>query len=170
LWESNTEARLWAERSIVLTNALHLDAVNTGTIATEGDAIPGQVLAGTAVTSYMLRVDSVGSTDAIYTGYVEFDQPILGVLIFRSTLNGSDDLLGLAGVTYNTNAQRGVDFPPQVADPFTLSADRRRIDFSFSIGNWTDDIRIVTAVPAPGSAVLALLLGGVGMSRRSRRA
>ena len=170
LWESNTEARLWSERSVVLTSPLHLDAVNTGTIATEGDAIPGQVTAGNTVASYMLRVDSVGSTEATYSGYVEFDQPVLGVLIFRSTLNGSDDLLGRAGVTYNTNAQRGLDFPPQVADPFTVSADRRRIDFAFSIGNWTDDIRIVTAVPAPGSAVLGLLLGGVGLLRRSRRA
>lgn len=168
LWESATEARLWSERNITLASPLSLDTVNTGTVTFESELAPGQVSAGTTVASFMLHADSVGSTQSIYSGFVIFDQPILGLMVLRPGLNGSDGLLGLPGVVYNTNAQRGLEFFPQIADPFTVSADRLRIDFMFTVSDWTDEIRIVTAVPSPGGLAL-ILLGSAGLARRSRR-
>jgi hypothetical protein len=165
-WESNTETRAWFERSLTLSAPLTLDAVNTGLISSTGDPIPGQVGIGTAITSYMLRADPISHVSL--TGYLQFDQPILGVLFLRSSLNGSDGLLGLPGVLYNQNQQRGVDLSdPSDPDSFTISADRMRIDFAFGVGGWTDDIRIVTAVPAPGSALPLVALAC--FARRSRR-
>lgn len=166
LWESNTETRAWFERSLTLSVPLTLDAVNTGLISNIGDPLPGQVGVGTTIASYMLRADPISHVSL--TGYLQFDQPILGVLFLRSSLNASDSLLGLPGVLYNQNPQRGVDLSdPTDPDSFTISSDRMRIDFAFGVGGWTDDIRIVTAVPAPGSALPLVALAG--FARRSRR-
>lgn len=166
-WESNTETRAWFERSLTLSAPLTLDAVNMGLISNTGDPIPGQVGIGTAITSYMLRADPI--SHVVLTGYLQFDQPILGVLFLRSSLNGSDSLLGLPGVLYNQNPQRGVDLSdPTDPDSFTISSDRMRIDFSFGVGGWTDDIRIVTAVPCPGGAAVGIV-AGLAMARRRRR-
>jgi MYXO-CTERM domain-containing protein len=37
------------------------------------------------------------------------------------------------------------------------------------VGNWTDDIRVVTAVPSPGPMGVMLLAGVTACSRRRRR-
>jgi len=168
-WESDTEARAWFERSLTLSAPLTLDAINTGLVSNTGDPVPGQVDAGTTITSYMLRVDPVGNTHVSLTGYLQFDQPILGVLFLRSSLNGSDSLLGRDGLLYNQNPQRSVDLSDTTdPDSFTISSDRLRLDFSFGVGGWTDDIRIVTAVPCPGGAAVGIV-AGLATARRRRR-
>lgn len=168
-WESSSEARVWAEQVVTLASSLDLDAVNTGLIDEPSDAITGQVSAGMTVASYMLRADPLQQISVTLNGFVQFDQPILGVLFLRSTLNDSDGLLALPGVMYNQNQQRGADLAdPSEPDFFTISPDRTRIDFSYAVGGWTDDIRIVTAVPAPGG-VMTLAVGILGMIPRRRR-
>lgn len=141
LWESGTETRVWGEQTLVLTAALSLDAINTGLVSLPEHAVPGVVPSGTAVASYMLRADPIGNTDTSLSGFVLFDSPILGVLINRPTLRDSDALLGLPGVTYNGNTDRGLELNNPTQDFFTISADRMRIDFSYFVGVWTDDIR-----------------------------
>jgi MYXO-CTERM domain-containing protein len=102
----------------------------------------------------------------LLNGYVVFDTPILGVLI-GNALGTTDALLGRPGVAYNQNSFRGLELEAATSesDSFEISADRLRIDFVMEIGDWTDDIRIVTAVPAPPVAAL-LALGGLARRRR----
>lgn len=168
IWESSTETRVWAENSVVLASPMILNAVNTGLIALPGDAVQGEIAAGTEIASYMLRADPVGDVQVSLSGFVVFDSPILGVRILRGALDGSDALLGLPGVIYNGNTQRGLEITDPVQDSLSISPDRLRIDFSYVVGEWTDDIRIITAVPTPGSAAGALM-GAAFLACRRRR-
>ncbi|MCC6678096.1 MAG: hypothetical protein IT436_13225 [Phycisphaerales bacterium] len=144
-WESSTEARAWFERDFVLSAALDLDVVNSGLVQDATNVVEGQVPAGVAISTYMLRVDPVGGAAVQYTGYVTFDRPILGVLIHRGTLNGSDAALGAPTVShYNKNTNRGVDLADD-DDSLESSADRRTVTFLYTAGNYTDDMRIVVS-------------------------
>lgn len=167
-WESNTEIRGWFERQVTLTAPLSLGHVNPGFVNDESQLVGGSVASGTTVQSYMVRLDPVAQGPSILTGFVIFDAPILGVLI-GSQLGPTDSVLARPGITYNANSFRGMELngadPEQ--DSFQISADRLRIDFTMDVNDWTDDIRIVTAIPSPSAAAL-LGLGGLMAARRRR--
>lgn len=166
-WPSDTEARVWAERSVVLTSPLAVDAVNAGVVWDNGAGnTPGVLPAGTTVAFTMLRTESVGNHSIAFAGFVTFDEPIIGLVFLEATLNGTDALAGRPGVIYNQNNLRGVDAGE--ADRLELSADRRRLDFSFQTGSKSDDVRIVTAVPAPASTLLLPACGLLAARRRRR--
>lgn len=168
-WESNTEIRGFFERETTLVSDLALDHVNTGLVDHESLLAPGLVPAGTAVQSYLFHADSVDGFDALLSGYVVFDTPILGVLIHTASMNGTDDLLGRPGITYGHHAGRKLELPPESLDTFEISGDRLRLDFTLKFDLANDNLRIVTAVPEPGSLALLSMLG-FGASRRRRRA
>jgi hypothetical protein len=164
LWEHATETRVWTERTVTLGADLDLNAINSGTLQNAADAVPGIAAAGMTVSSYMIRADPIASAQSAFQGFVVFDEPIVGIIYLRTFLISSDDVVGVTGTVYNSNSQRGIEFAD---DLLTVSSDRRRIDFQFATGGWTDDIRIVTAIPAPGAAAV-LTLGAVGAMRRRR--
>jgi hypothetical protein len=165
-WESDTEIRGFFERQTVLFSDLALDHVNTGLVDHESLLVPGFVTAGTAVQSYLFHADSVAGFDALLSGYVVFDQPILGVLIHTSSMNGTDDFLGRPGVIYGNSPGRRLELPPGSLDTFEISADRTRLDFTLKFGLAYDELRIITAVPEPGSLALLSLVGFTGLRRR----
>lgn len=160
-WESDTEVRVWAERSVVLGSPLAVDAVNTGTVFPGG--VAGNI-AAQAVESYMVRSDPIGEHDVIYSGFVVFDQPILGVIFLEGRLNDTNALLGRPGITYNANTNRGFEGE----DTLQISDDRLRVDFDYFTGAYTDDVRIITAVPEP-AALSLLVLGSAALLRRPHR-
>ncbi|MCC6908132.1 MAG: PEP-CTERM sorting domain-containing protein [Phycisphaerales bacterium] len=166
-WESDTEIRGFFERQTVLFSDLALDHVNTGLVDHESLLVPGLVSVGTAVQSYLFHADSVAGFDALLSGYVVFDQPILGVLIHTASMNGTDDFLGRPGVTYGNSPGRRLELPPGSLDTFEISGDRTRLDFTLKFDAAYDEIRIVTAaVPEPGSLALLSLVGFAGLRRR----
>lgn len=165
-WESDTEIRGFFERQTVLFSDLALDHVNTGLVDHESLLVPGLVSAGTAVQSYLFHADSVAGFDALLSGYVVFDQPILGVLIHTASMNGTDGFLGRPGVTYGNSPGRRLELPPGSLDTFEISGDRTRLDFTLKFAAAYDEIRIVTAVPEPGSLALLSLVGFAGLRRR----
>lgn len=165
-WESDTEIRGFFERQTVLFSDLALDHVNTGLVDHESLLVPGLVSAGTAVQSYLFHADSVAGFDALLSGYVVFDQPILGVLITTASMNGTDDFLGRPGVTYGNSPGRRLELPPGSLDTFEISGDRTRLDFTLKFAAAYDELRIITAVPEPGSLALLSLMGLTGMRRR----
>lgn len=168
-WESDTEIRGWFEREVVLPQDITLGHVNPGFVNDQSQLVNGIVHAGTRVRSYMVRTDPVGDGPVILSGYVIFDVPILGVYI-GSQLGPTDPILGRPGVIYNGNSFRGLELdannPEQ--DAFEISADRLRIDFVHQVGRWTDDIRIVTAIPGPGPICMMAIGAGFLCSRRKR--
>lgn len=166
-WESDTEIRGFFERQTVLLLDLALDHVNTGLVDHESLLVPGIVSAGTVVQSYLFHADSVDNFDALLSGYVAFDAPILGVLIHTASMNGTDDILGRPGVTYGNSSGRRLELPPGSLDTFEISGDRTRLDLTLKFGLAYDEIRIVTAaVPEPGSLALLSLMGLTGLRRR----
>lgn len=162
-WESDSEIRGWFEREVVLPTDLTLGHVNPGFVNTLSQLVSGTVPAGATVRSYMLREDPVADGPILLTGYVTFNTPIHGVYI-GSQLGPTDALLGRPGVAYNQNSFRGLELDA-TEDSFEISADRLRIDFTMGVGDWTDDIRIVTAIPEP-SALAGLLAGVLALRRR----
>ncbi len=165
-WESDTEIRGFFERQATLLADLALDHVASGLVNDESLLVPGLVPGGTAVRSYLFHADSVDGFDALLSGYVIFDTPILGVLIRTSTMNGTDDLLGRPGVTYGHHAGRRLELPPESLDTFEISGDRMRLDFTLKFDLANDNLRIVTAVPEPGALAMLSLVGFAGLRRR----
>lgn len=163
--ESNTQA--WAFNEVTnftLATNLLVNATTPGTYTSNGSLTPGFIAAGTVINSHYLYSDPVGGSTEAYEGFVEFDQPILGIICLRSDLN-STDFLGALGTSYGDNSARGLELAQ--AERFTITIAGTRVNFRFTTSTATDDIRIITAVPTPGA--LALLgLGGLVTARRRR--
>ena len=145
-WESDSEVRVWSEWSGELGAPLSLGHVRPGVVKLQEQLVGGTVGAGTEVQSFMIRLDPIGAGPVALSGHVVFSTRIFGVYI-GSQLNPTDSILGRAGVSYNKNSFRGMELEPASAslDQFEISTDRHRIDFVMDVGEWTDDIRVVTA-------------------------
>lgn len=164
--ESTTQA--WAFNEVTnftLATNLPVNATIPGTYTSNGSLTPGVIPAGTVVNSHYLYSDPVGSAAGNYEGFVEFDAPILGVIVLRADLN-STDFLGAPATIYADNAARGMELSANEA--FTITITQQRVNFRFNTTSATDDIRIITAVPAPGAAGL-IGLAGLTTLRRKRR-
>lgn len=163
--QSLTQAWAFNEVSnFTLATNLPVNATTPGTYTSNGSLTPGSIAAGTVINSHYLYSDPVAGALTTYEGFVEFDQPILGVICLRADLN-STDFLGAPGTAYGDNAARGLELSQ--AERFTITIAGNRVNFRFETSTATDDIRVITAVPAPGSAAL-LGLGGLLAARRRR--
>ncbi|MGH7243397.1 MAG: hypothetical protein ACREJD_08280 [Phycisphaerales bacterium] len=168
-WSSDTNANLWFERQTTLASALHVDALNTGTVI-QGAILgtPGNIAASSQVASYMLRTDTASTGGVLFAGFITFDRPILGVIFLKSTMEDSDAPLSRAGVSYNHNSDRGLEVHQNpLYDALSVSADRMRIDFSFDTFSGSDDVRIITAVPVPATGLVMAI--GAPLAARRRR-
>lgn len=168
-WTSDTEIRGWFERQLTLSSSLSVDHVNSGLVNNALQLVPGSISAGTAVQTYMFRLDPTSGGENLVSGFVRFDTPIIGLILTRSALNATDATLGRPGVSYNQGTNRGMDFDSgQTApDTFEISADRLQLNFTMIAGQFSDDIRVVTQIPSPSAAAL-LGLGGLMAARRRR--
>lgn len=160
--------RVWDERQgVVLEHALRVDATASGLYNAAGDLVPSLLSAGTTISSHYIHFDSPGSDHASANGVVTFDADILGVICVGDThaahdLDDSDYLS--AGTIYSTGiGNRGMELSGK--EFFEISADHRSISFSFHISNPGDYVRVITAVPTPGTCALA----ATGMTLIGRR-
>lgn len=168
---SADRVRVWNEQqSHTLASALRVNAVDPGLYNSESDLVNASVAAGTTIASHYIHFDSPGSTSASATGSVTFDADILGVICLGDStaaayLDASDFLS--SGTLYSDNVgSRGIELSN--SEFFRISADRRSIEFRFRISNPGDFMRVVTMVPTPGTAALAV--AGLGVLTRRRRA
>ncbi len=162
--ESNSIVRAFNEASgFTLATNLPVNATSPGVYNSNAALTPGVIAAGTVVNSHYLYADPVGNGPAAYEGFVEFDQPILGVIVLRNALNASD-FLGAVGTLYGDNAARGMELSGNEA--FSITVSQFRVNFRFNTSGATDDIRVITAVPAPGAAAMLCLGAAVSMRRR----
>lgn len=154
----------WDEQQGRGTTALPVDmTVNPSTVLTGGvGATPG-VLAGT-FDSHFLHFDFQGAPAVV--GTVSFSGPIVGVA-YQDTFIDLSDTFGAFGTAYPTGfTTRGWNQLGSIAISgntisFTLTPNAAgAID--------PEQMRVFTAVPAPGTAALAGL-GGLAMLRRRRR-
>lgn len=177
-WESNTQIRAFNELqglTLPVDTAVDISVPGTSPSAVDSNLSPATLAAGTVVNCYALHFDVVGTraTDNALelTGSVTFSDPVLGLIALASSLNATNAELGLAGVTYSDGTDHGLELNPAgggTSDVVTLSADRRTVSVDLRDASFADDLRIVTAVPEPGT--LAVMGGlGVGWLRRRGR-
>ena len=132
-------------------------AVNGGTIA-----------AGTKVASHLVWSDSL--TTSNIEGKVLFDRKILGVILKTSRMTSSN-FLGLVATTYLNAVEWGME-PGNTYAGLTegvVISGTNEITFT-GTGIRPDYVRVITAVPEPGSLALLCMasVAMVGVVRRRR--
>ncbi len=154
--------------SVLLGSSLSLDHVNTGTVNAPASLVGGSVAAGTLIDSYFVHYDPANSANA--SGVVRFSTPILGVMVNNAAFNASHSALGNGAVAYGTaTGAYGLELSAN-ADRFSISPDRKVLEFRFSASNPGDRIRVVTqAVPEPGT-LAAAGIGFAAFLRKRRKA
>lgn len=170
--ESNTQALVFGElQNFTLSQTAAVNATTTGLFDAAADLTPGVIGIGTLVSSYYLHADPVGSGGVTfrYVGSVTFDSDILGIAALGNELLATN-FLGAPGTTYpGASTVNGVDFPDGT-DSFTISGDRRTLNFTLVAWAGADALRVITegnAVPEPGALGLAFAaLGALTLTRR----
>jgi hypothetical protein len=169
--ESNTDIFLYAERqNLILGSDLNVDYL-------AGSGLPGNIVAGTAVNSFILNFDAVGTDTGGATihsmGTHLFNTPILAIIWTgkrppaqpqtANNLDASDSILGVPGTNYpNGLIGRGLELEDFYAtngtnDFFTIVGNQLSLSV-FTKSNYIEQIRVITASSV--SEPTALLLFG----------
>ncbi len=158
--ENNDLAVIFAERQdFLLASDLYVDADNAGAevVGSTNTANPGLIPAGTRVSSYLVHYDTVGQPiDPLgvgwFFGFQNTDR-IIG-LIYSDGLLDASDYLGAPGTTYPTGAAyRGMTGFNEGADQLN-SGQFAALSGAQSVTVEVDQIRLILAVPEPGSITL----------------
>jgi hypothetical protein len=150
----------WNEKVAVLANPL---AVNWLTAT----GMPGTIAAGRRVASHGLVFDPPGGTGPLpeISGFVTFDRPVIAVVTQNLQLVLSD-FLGKPATHFDSTPHRGLE----ESDYFSLSPDGLTLTYFFRARDPGDNIRVLTAVPEPGTwAMLIAGFGLIGLAARRRR-
>jgi hypothetical protein len=154
------------QQGVTLGDNLDVNILESGFYDSYPSLTGGVIESGTEVSSWLVHLDrdtNVSGTLKLVAS-VTFDTEILGLIIMGAELAASDDILGLPGTAYGS-PYRGLEFISQ-NDWIELSEDRRTVSMKLNVLDWIDEVRIVTAVPAPGALAL---LGLAGIRNRRRR-
>ena len=105
-----------------------------------GELIP----AGTTIRSYFFHYDPPGTAGGVLeSGFVRFDDRILGVGFETESLDATDALLGSPATDYSGTVTRGGESAQ--GDFFEISDDQFRIDFGATATAGQDQIRVGVA-------------------------
>lgn len=120
--------------------------------------------AGTQYRSYMVHLDPVLNY-TMMTGpetTLTFGGKIIGISLFRPSLDAGDSAVGAGGTTYPTGlVRRGLD-EAKTNDMFTVSALGKMLHVDFTAnGDGFDQIRVFTMVPELQSLAIWLAIGAV---------
>ena len=134
------------ERSGVLDASLDVDAVISGAVLLDdaGDASAGQLAAGSKFSSFLLRLDPVGSAamPIAGAGSVRFTGRILGMLLDADALAGTDADLGSIGI-YGEPGDRGLLLGSE--GTLEVSADQKTLSVDLNVmGDEMLEIRVLT--------------------------
>jgi hypothetical protein len=158
--------KVYLENSgLTLTSNLAVDRIGPS-FGDFTSGTPGTIASGTPVIDYLLHYDAQTANNDV-SGTVMFDTPILGLIVFTQNLNSSDSIFAAPTVTYYTGTNRGLDTDAinqgHGDDQFSVTAN----SFTFNISSWTttsavDEVRVILAVPEPGTALApAIAFGAV---------
>ncbi len=157
-------AEVWDElQSVTLpSGGIQVDMLVNGGTMSSTSPTPGVVTG--IVDSHFIHFSAVPNQTAV--GSVTFNAPILAVIYSFNFLNASDAPLGWPGTTYPTGGAGR-----EMSAFSVLNASGSTLNFNlFEPGGAAlrmEQIRVLTAVPAPGAAALASLAALVA-SRRKR--
>lgn len=161
-------------QNLTLLSALTLDSPATS------------LAAGSVISSHLIAFDPAGAqtdpTQPTLAGFVDFDEPVLGIIWRGVTLSATNTLLGAPGVSYLTPVGFGLE---QGDDFFTIAPAGNANRVALNVLRTTspgDELRVITgraavqpgAVPEPATWLSMIfgfgLIGGALRSRSARRA
>lgn len=162
--EDTDHAFVFEERhGLVLAAPLHVDLIAPfDWTATIGQPVPpaalgGDLPAGLGVNSHLVHYDPVGTTLILtrVEGTIAFQNPVLGAIVMTQHLNDSDSLLGVPGTVYAQGfTYRGMEefdhAKVTLVDPYT-------VEFRLFAGPVMNEFRVITAIPEPAPALLAII-------------
>ena len=166
--ESDTTISAWYESKGVLGSAVAVDATAAGTYTTFGGLTPGVVGAGTAVRSYMVHSDTVGSHHIEFKGSITFSGEILGVIVTNGNLVASDFL---TTTKHSNHPARGYELTG-ASDKFRIEISGKTVTITrLDTSTIQDELRVITAVPEPGTIAIWSVVGltAAGAYWRRRR-
>ena len=173
--ESNDTIFWFFERQTVLQDELFVDIDSAGTYPVPNSPGNFTISKDTPVRSYFIHFDPVGTPSEIVNigGSFTFPYPILGIIVSDARLSATDGILGAPSTTYPTNsAFRGLEFGTGSAvDILYFNGDRDITEISFTSLTGVDQVRVITAVPVPGTVLLlgCGIIGLVGFRRKFQR-
>jgi hypothetical protein len=144
-YQSDTEIRVFDERTVTLTGPLAVDSSQQGSFTSAAQLTAGSVVAGLTVESHLVHFDTVVVSGVTLAGTVRFSETIVGLLVFDNSLDGSDAGLGAVGATYPTAGQvnRGLELDGSGGDRLIVSCDT--LDLQLTSFEIFDHIRVITA-------------------------
>jgi hypothetical protein len=170
--ESNTAIIAFIERSGVAPlfkspSELQLNINLSGTYPSGGkvNLTPAKLPGGALVESYFVHFDCLGNPSggsSVFTeGWITFSTYVVGIVANAASLLESHEIIGLSTVAYPTGNHQGIEFGDDGAY-VTLSQDRRTVSFGMPVGQYADNLRIITATPylIPGDANLNGIVDG----------
>lgn len=135
--------------NLVLTLDLPVDIVARGVYSSPSALTPGVIPAGTTVWSYFVHADPTAAYWP-FLGGIEFDEDILGVVVLDSTLDVSDNRVGLPAVAYPTLLEeRGLELRSFFGDYLTVGDRILTVDMLWA-GPPLDQFRVITGRPKRG--------------------
>lgn len=118
----------------------------------------GQVLgAGSIVSSHYVAFDPAGPSSL--AGFVDFDEPILGLIGGPAGLDATNGLLGAPGVLYGGAPAIGPDMNDQAS---IAPGMPNRLLVQYGAASPGDHLRVITGTPVPEPTLL--MLGGVAIT------
>lgn len=154
-------AYAWDEQQGVPVANLFVDMTNNP-CPNPGAAIPG-LLSGVVDSHFIHFEDFSGLPPAV--GSVTFNDPIVGVIFYNAQLDATDALLGAGGTVYPTL----FPFRDLTTNTSFFSISGSTINFSLDTISpvlGVMQVRVLTQVPAPGSAVGVAMVGAACFRRR----
>ncbi len=170
-FEDNNVAYLFTEHlNHTVPRDVTVDVVSPGLYDAESDLGTFTLLAGTQVNVYLLHSDPIGNGPRDYYGSITFPFPILAVIARGRRLRLSDDELGVPTTQYSqSDNYRGYELDTQDVEQFEVLSDGVTLRFYARTTDVVDELRIITAIPEPGT--LTVLGAGLMslMAVRARR-
>lgn len=147
-------ATAWNERQNVAISAVQAEI--TSNPGNSWFTSPGLVTG--MVDSHMLTHNGSWIDNSTLKGWVTFDNPIVAVIFDARSLNATDFTLGSPTTNYHQNLLRG--FLNTLSPNFLqVNGNTLTYDFARWHGGFYDysQVRVLTAVPAPGAAACLAL-------------
>jgi hypothetical protein len=145
-YQSDTKIRLFLEsQGIELEEDVPVDIIDPGTYVNTTPVNKPVLPAGTAISSYLLHFDPVGTSHQYAEGSVTFAQEIHGLILGTPELEATDATLGAPGTVYPVDLPlRQFDFVLDAPyDTLSLSADRKTLTVTSVTQDVMDNVRIV---------------------------
>lgn len=161
---SRNSAFAWTEgRNLSLLDPLFVDIIpfqnsRTGMYKSGRNSVQSRwsgTVAPGRYDSFIVHADKSGKK-VIFSGSITFDTDIIGIIFKTQTLSTTDFLLGAIGTNYaDATNKHGIELRG-ANNWFSISTDRRTLEFQSVVTRNMDELRILTntsatAVPLPAS-------------------